>query len=344
MGKIEQKFEKDLLELQGLLQDALKVEHATIPPYFTAWISIMEGHNFEAKEIIKSVLIEEMLHLTLVANLLNAVGGRPSLTRPGFVLRYPDHLPFSGTHFKIHIERFSKSALKTFMQIERPEPKGTLPKGEKYHTIGQFYAFVRQKLDQLCDDYGEDQVFSGHIDLQIRPEDYYGSGSVVVVENRDTAHQAISTIVDEGEGAHEGIFDDDHNILGPGDGKELAHYYRFKEIYKEKHYTKKDTPKSGPRGSKLKVDYHKVFPLEEDTDRRNYSEGSDNRMALDAFADSYQELLASLENAFTGNRSALTEGMARMFALRNQAMGLIRTQLDHGKYTLGLDFTPIDGK
>jgi hypothetical protein len=228
------------------------------------------------------------------------------------------------------------------MHIERPEVKGTPPKGARYHTIGQFYAYVRQKLDHLCDEYGEDIVFSGDVDLQIRPTDYYGSGSVVVVQNRDTAHLAINTIVDEGEGAHEGIFDDDHNILGPDHGKELAHYYRFKEIFKERHYRKKDTPKTGPRGKKFKVDFDKVFPLEKNTDRRNYHVGSDYRIALDAFAGSYQELLASLEDSFNGNRSALTVGMARMFALRNQAMGLIRTQLDHGKFTLGLDFTPID--
>ena len=97
-----------LESLREHLQAALDVEHATIPPYFTAWISIKDTTNVEAAEIIRSVMLEEMLHLTLAANLLNAVGGRPSLTHQGFVPRYPHRMPFSGDRFEINIERFSK--------------------------------------------------------------------------------------------------------------------------------------------------------------------------------------------------------------------------------------------
>ena len=53
--------------LREHLQAALAVEHATIPPYFTAWISIKDTTNIDAAEIIRSVMLEEMLHLTLAA-------------------------------------------------------------------------------------------------------------------------------------------------------------------------------------------------------------------------------------------------------------------------------------
>ena len=82
-------FDQGIRQLQTWLQEAIEIEHATIPPYFTAWLSIKEGHNQESSEIIKSVLIEEMLHLTLAANMLNAVGGHPDLVHPQFVPRYP---------------------------------------------------------------------------------------------------------------------------------------------------------------------------------------------------------------------------------------------------------------
>jgi hypothetical protein len=301
---------------------------------------MMEGFNYVPKETVKSVLIEEMLHLTLVANIMNAVGCAPSLTHSDFVPRYPHTLPHSGDHFKIHIEKFSENALNTFLHIEKPESKGSIPIGEGFRTIGQFYAYVGSRIDYLCDMYGEETVFCGKIDLQIRPEDYYGSGAVVVVKNRNTAHEAINTIAEQGEGAHEGLFDADRNILNSGEEKELAHYYRFKQLLLQQHYTKKDTPKSGPSGKKLKVDYDKIYPLKKDTHKSEYPEGSDIRGALNAFANSYSELLTSLEDAFKGNRSRLTEGITRMFALRNQALAIIQTPVDNGKNTVGLDFTP----
>jgi hypothetical protein len=42
-----------LTALRDHLQAALALEHATIPPYFTAWISMKAGHNVEAVEIVR---------------------------------------------------------------------------------------------------------------------------------------------------------------------------------------------------------------------------------------------------------------------------------------------------
>lgn len=66
----------DLPDLHRHLQWALQVEHTTIPPYLCALHSIPDGYNVEAATVIRSVVMEEMLHMTLVANVLNAVGER----------------------------------------------------------------------------------------------------------------------------------------------------------------------------------------------------------------------------------------------------------------------------
>ena len=335
----ETHFQKGIRKLHTWLQEAIEIEHATIPPYFTAWLSIEDGYNQEPREIIKSVLIEEMLHLTLAANILNAVGGNPDLIHPKFVPRYPHNLPHSGDRFQIHIEKFSRQALKTFEKIERPEARHAKPTTKQFKTIGQFYVGVGKHLDDLCEKHGEKKVFSGNLGLQIQPEDYYGSGAVVVVAGRDTAHQAIATIVDQGEGADEGIFDLDKNILGKGRGKELAHYFRFMEISHGQRYRQNDTLKSGPTGAPLKVDYEKVYPIKKDLHRDDYPEGSEQRKALDDFADGYGALLKALHQAFNGQRSQLTAAMARMFLLRNQAVALMKTQAGKGAGKLGLDFT-----
>ena len=331
-------FQKGIRKLRTWLQEAIEIEHATIPPYFTAWLSIEDGYNQEPREIIKSVLIEEMLHLTLAANILNAVGGHPDLIHPQFVPRYPHNLPHSGDRFQIHIEKFSRQALKTFEKIERPDSRGAKPKTTQFKTIGQFYAGVGKHLDEMCEKYGEKKVFSGNARLQIQREDYYGSGAIVVVTGRDTAHQAIATIVDQGEGADEGIFDLDKNILGSGSGKEIAHYFRFMEISHGQRYRQSDTRKSGPTGACLKVDFEKVYSIKKDLHRNDYPKGSEKRKALDDFADSYGELLKALHEAFNGHRLQLTAAMARMFLLRNQAVALMRTPAGKGSGTLGLDF------
>lgn len=62
-----------LESLREHLQCAIELEHSTIPPYLCALYSIEPGRNLEAVEVICSVVVEEKLHLTLAANLLNAV-------------------------------------------------------------------------------------------------------------------------------------------------------------------------------------------------------------------------------------------------------------------------------
>jgi hypothetical protein len=336
--KKDKQLEKGLETLRKWLQDAVEIEHATIPPYLTAWLTVMDGHNREAADIIKSVMLEEMLHLTLASNILNAVGGHPDLVHPEFVPRYPHILPHSGGRFKIHIEKFSKKALKTFQKIEKPEASTAKPAGPgQFTSIDQFYSAVAALIEKLCKAYGEDAVFTGKKSLQIQPEYFYGSGKIVVVHNLETVREAVKTIVDQGEGAEHGLFDDDKAIFGRGDGHELAHYFRFNEIYKEKHYKAKDKP-GKPTGSPISIDYDKVYPIHSDMDRSKIKPGTEVRKALDDFADCYGQLLKCLHLAFNGEPTQMNQAMARMFAIRNQAQALMRTPLNK-KETIGLDYT-----
>ena len=66
-------------DLRTRLQWAIEIEHSIIPPYLCALYSIKPGSNREAVEALTSVFIEEMLHMTLAANVLNAIGGAPVL-------------------------------------------------------------------------------------------------------------------------------------------------------------------------------------------------------------------------------------------------------------------------
>jgi hypothetical protein len=134
-------------ELKDYLQVAIQLEHATIPPYLTAAYSAKLPTNKASIDIIRAVAKEEMLHLTLAANLLNAIGGEPDLVSSDFVPSYPTYLPTGQDDFDVGTEKFSDRALKTFLCIERPT--STKPKGSKIvHHIKRTVTISDEDVDE----------------------------------------------------------------------------------------------------------------------------------------------------------------------------------------------------
>jgi rubrerythrin len=116
-GKIQ-----DRVGLQNALQMALAIEHATIPAYLYALFSIKRERNQEVADIIRSVVMEEMLHMALVSNLLNAVGTTPQIGWPQTVPRYPGPLPGGLLpDLLVSLRKCSISQVRSvFMAIEQP--------------------------------------------------------------------------------------------------------------------------------------------------------------------------------------------------------------------------------
>jgi hypothetical protein len=100
--------------LRAHLQSAIELEHATLPPYLCALYSLDPIRNAAAAEVLCSVFVEEMLHLTLVANLLNAVGGRPRFDTPELLPGYPRYLPHGDRSFEMSLLPFGAEALEQF--------------------------------------------------------------------------------------------------------------------------------------------------------------------------------------------------------------------------------------
>jgi hypothetical protein len=98
----------------------------------------------DAAALVRSVVIEEMLHAALVSNLLNAIGGKPSLA-PELVPQYPGYIPHhaAGGPF-IQLQALSPTLAETvFMAIEQPGPSPHAPpEGHRFRTIGQFYKAI----------------------------------------------------------------------------------------------------------------------------------------------------------------------------------------------------------
>src|ERR1700693_61268 len=205
---------QSLETLHNFLYAAIQLEHATIPTYLVTLYSIHPGTNLDAVQVLRVIAVEEMLHMTLAANLLNATGGKVDLTQAGFVPNFPTYLPNGEIDFQVNRERFSRRAVDTFLQIERPArpedpahgsvkrsdnrvnllPVARSEDGEDLHfySIGDFYHAIQLGMEHLCEAGGEAKVFSGDRARQVTSEYYYsGGGEINPVYDLASAKTAI---------------------------------------------------------------------------------------------------------------------------------------------------------
>src|SRR5580704_1021715 len=129
--------------LGKLLQAALQLEFATIPTYLSAAFSLTTA-NVKISQLILRIAREEMLHLTAVANLMNAIGIAPNIVAA--VPQYPYDLTVLEHPLRLDLRSFSFDLIeKLFMAIEAPEVRVVFRRGfvaDRPKTIGQFYAGI----------------------------------------------------------------------------------------------------------------------------------------------------------------------------------------------------------
>jgi hypothetical protein len=326
-----------LEQLRAYLGAALRLEHSTIPPYLTALYSLHPGTNTEAWHILRVVVVEEMLHLSLAANVVNAIGGTPDLTGPDFVPVYPACLPDGETEFAVDLQAFSAEAVATFLKIERPRPAPSpevrlVPRrrpgrpmlavsptepGLRYYSIGEFYAEISQGVRRLHEEYAADgrELFTGDPGRQITPEYFYsGTGEAIRVTDLGSALDALDVVASQGEGLGGGIYDG---------VSELAHYYRFQQLQLGRYYQKGDEP-DRPTGPEFETDWTAVYPVLKNARLDDYPQGSELYRAAREFNRTYADFLEFLTRAFSGQPELLLDAVPRMFRLRNSIARLIK--------------------
>jgi hypothetical protein len=365
---------ENIAQLHKLLRRALLVEHSTIPPYLTALYSIKEGTNIESVNIIRGVLVEEMLHMILAANVLNAVGGEPVVNEPRFIPSYPldltdvlqpntddedskvlkylaelaesDDSEAVGDghekHVRIDILKFSEKAIDTFIAIETPEPEGPGADGP-ITTIGQFYTLIihgMEKLEAEARRKGK-TIFTddpARLARQIGPEHYYGSGGgAFMVTDLDRARDALGEIICQGEGFKDVCYKQSTDL---GEIDELGHYFRFIQIKKGHYYAPGNHPGQDPTGLPLKVDWNAVYNMKPNPKLKDFRGDPGLEAMGRQFNDAYLRLLDQIQRAFTGEPEALQEAVATMFDLKYTAGGLLRVPLADGKHMAGPIFGP----
>lgn len=179
------------------LQQAVELEHAKIPTYLYALYSLVPGKNDAIAAIIESVVVEEMLHMTLACNVLNAIGGSPEIDKPDFIPIFPGSLPGGvQSELTVQLAPLPMEQLSKFLEIEEPEDpqvyKSLAAADDQEVTIGMFYTAISECIAAL----GE-SIFVDPPHNQVGPDLMF---EAVLVTDVATAQQTIEVITEQGEG------------------------------------------------------------------------------------------------------------------------------------------------
>jgi Ferritin-like len=299
-------------DLYDLIQGAIRLEHATIPPYLTAMLSLQPETNREIWSIMHSVVIDEMLHMTIVCNLLNALGRKPVIDDRHFVPDYPGALPFGiGTELKVGLEAFSIDLVKSvFMKIEEPEHPilFPVPTAEvalpEFATIGQLYRALIDKLRELGP-----SIFIGDPTRQVVADAWFAPERLFPINGVESAVKGLQIIIEEGEGTESSPLSDD---------QDFAHYYRFEEI---SHLRRLVVDPNSPNGysfsgAALPFDATKVYPLTPNQKLADLDAKSEGARRANQFAFVYTKLLKALQRVFDGEPAAFDATLGLMYELK----------------------------
>ncbi len=335
-------------DLRDAVQTAIELEHSTIPPYLTANFTLANTGNDEISNLIGSVVGEEMLHLSIACNLLNAIGGSPVLNKPGFIPTYPGPLPGGvDTSLEVPLAKFSLNLVKdVFMSIEEPEDpikiKSLALAEAASLTIGQFYDKVKEKIEMLEATAGKNgkTIFTGNPKYQMTFAKFFPEKLLFPITNKAEALRGINIIVDQGEGTSTDPFVNPDDT-SDGEMPEPAHYYRFEEIYKGKTLVKDPTAKVGYSYSGPAITFNdKLVPnMWENPKMNDYPKNSLAYVNSKFFNYNYTSLLNSLHRTFNGEPEQINASMGLMFAIRLYALKLLAiADPNHPSYVAGPSF------
>jgi rubrerythrin len=218
-------------DLREHIELAIKVELATIPPYLFAMYSI-EDQGSQAALLIRSIVVEEMLHTALASNLLLAVGGNPQFETTALMPTYPGLLPHHVPPLELGLAPASPNLIReVFMRIEQPEAHGAPSEPDAFETLGQFYHALENGIIDLGERF--DLFKDPQANRQLSDPTFYtpvaldaeDSGGLMLVDSAESAEAAIEVIVHQGEGLSTERWADPAH-------QELTHYSKLLEISK----------------------------------------------------------------------------------------------------------------
>lgn len=311
-------------DLKTALQFAVELELSTLPPYLIGMWSA-QNQTGQVATLICSVVREEMLHMGLACNMLTAIGGIPIIdatTMP----TYPGNLPGGVLPaLNVYLGGLTKDYVKdVYMNIEYPEggpvdPQDRSGTAEQGPTIGQFYDAILTAFNTLKPTITATNQITTHV----------GLSSVFAIQSLDDVARAIQEITEQGEGTEQSSPD----ALDEMD--ELAHYYRFGEIYYEKELEKNDSGIWGYTGNTVPFPtgdgaegVYTILPIP----ANGYQNAPANvQPALTAFNQAFSSLISQLQKAWqTGDPNQLGSAVNTMFSLQPLANAIMQFSFSGG--------------
>ena len=230
----------DVAWLQQALQEAIKLELATLPPYLCGLYALKDGTSKAAK-LISGIVFDEMSHFGLSCNMAWAVGVQPRILTGYGEIQYPGPLPGGvrpkcdptlrfpcDPHFEVKLgfDDF-QSFVRMCMQIEYPEDPVPRPLlllesiAETFPTIGEFYGAILAAFEQN----------DAHIPYKDNETKQITASfpNVFKVLSFGDARLAIGIIKSQGEGSPKDPFSDPEQ-------QTLSHFYTFGEVYFKRAY------------------------------------------------------------------------------------------------------------
>ena len=309
--------------LKQHVQQAVELEFATIPLYMTSLYSIVDGCNSEVYSLIRSILMQEMLHMAQVANLLIALGGTPQIDSADAAPCYPSvGLPGCVLpNLTLTLERASLQHINdVFMAVEFPHETDVALNRTDFTnaTIGQFYMQMNNCISELTGS-GVNLFSNDRTSEQVRWPWNNTYGTLHIVNDSVSAMNAINEIIEQGEGT---------SPIDPDDeGNQLAHFYRFEEILCGAFLIKNETHYSYS-GEPISFRQDGVWPMRNNPSKNGIPRETRAYYETRAFHQVYRNLLGKLQETFSGKPEKIREAVALMESLQVHAKRVMSTKLD----------------
>ena len=292
---------RDINWIKQALQSAIELECSTLPLYFSAIFSL-KVQNYTIYNQIRSVAMEEMVHMANAGNLLAAIGGTPQVK--SIDIKYPAQGLPGGTEPDLHVglTRFCREQVRNFMRIETPAILlSEKYLNEAYPTISVFYQTIRDAINENAETVRA-AIEAGGSSNQIR--DNIGVQQVFFVQGDDPVKSmlaSIDEILEQGEGAST------QSLVTSGKyGLEISHYARFAEMFYGRAYDEPKPP--APLNLETEPLFFKGLPIGW-PDVINVlavpSDGYAAILALDPNAPAVLKDLVAFDSAYTSVLAAL---------------------------------------
>ena len=312
------------------LQDAITLEFATIPLYLTSMYSIKASHNQEVRAVIRSVVMQEMLHMAQAANILIAIGGEPIIDDKEHLPTFPGPLPVGILpQLNVTLQKASpKHIHEVFMMVEFPHDEHEIfPEVSKNDlTIGKFYRQIKRCMVKLAKE-GRVTFCEGITDTECEAkqmywpwEQYDTSSNLYRVTNLKTAKKAIKMIVEQGEGAGK----QDPTYL---DTNKLAHFYKFEELACKQHMTVLHEHEYGFSGGEIEFTSEGVWPMRDNPGKEGIPPGTQLYYSAKRFHRIYRSLLAKFQEMFDGRPEVIDDVVYLMESLQLHTKELMRAEI-----------------